>query len=37
MPRDLEALETSFGLVAPHGDALMDTFYARLFAVHEQR
>jgi hemoglobin-like flavoprotein len=33
MPLDLEALETSFDLVAPRGDALMDTFYARLFAA----
>jgi hypothetical protein len=37
MPRELEALETSFDLVAPHGDELMDTFSARLFAAHEQR
>jgi hemoglobin-like flavoprotein len=28
---DLEALESSFELVAPHGDELMDTFYAQLF------
>ena len=33
MSLDLEALEASFDLVAPQGDALMDTFYARLFAV----
>jgi hemoglobin-like flavoprotein len=33
MPLDLEALEASFDLVAPQGDALMDTFYARLFAA----
>jgi hemoglobin-like flavoprotein len=33
MPLDLEALEASFDLVAPQGDALMDTFYARLFAI----
>jgi methyl-accepting chemotaxis protein len=33
MPLDLEALETSFDLVAPHGDELMDIFYARLFAT----
>jgi hemoglobin-like flavoprotein len=33
MPLDLEALETSFDLVAPRGDELMDTFYARLFAT----
>ena len=30
---DLEALETSFDLVAPRGDELMDDFYARLFAA----
>jgi hemoglobin-like flavoprotein len=30
---DLQALETSFDLVAPRGDELMDVFYARLFAV----
>jgi hemoglobin-like flavoprotein len=30
---DLEALETSFDLVAPRGDELVDTFYARLFAA----
>jgi methyl-accepting chemotaxis protein len=29
----LEALETSFDLVAPHGDELMEIFYARLFAT----
>ena len=28
---DLEALETSFDLVAPHGDQLMEIFYANLF------
>jgi hemoglobin-like flavoprotein len=28
---DLEALETSFDLVAPRGDELMDVFYRRLF------
>jgi hemoglobin-like flavoprotein len=33
MPLELEALETSFDLVAPRGDELMDTFYARLFAA----
>jgi hemoglobin-like flavoprotein len=33
MQLDLEALETSFGLVAPRGDRLMDVFYARLFAA----
>jgi hemoglobin-like flavoprotein len=30
---NLEALETSFDLVAPRGDELMDAFYARLFAA----
>jgi hemoglobin-like flavoprotein len=30
---DLDALETSFDLVAPRGDELMDIFYARLFAT----
>jgi hemoglobin-like flavoprotein len=30
---DLDALETSFDLVAPRGDELVDTFYARLFAA----
>ena len=30
---DLDALETSFDLVAPRGDELMDEFYARLFAA----
>ncbi len=29
----LEALETSFDLLAPRGDELMDVFYARLFAA----
>ena len=33
MPLDLDALETSFDLIAPRGDELMDTFYARLFAA----
>jgi hemoglobin-like flavoprotein len=33
MSLDLEALETSFDLVAPRGDELMDVFYARLFAT----
>ena len=28
---DLDALETSFDLVAPRGDELMDVFYRRLF------
>jgi hemoglobin-like flavoprotein len=31
MSIDLEALETSFDLIAPRGDELMDEFYARLF------
>lgn len=31
MSLDLESLETSFDLVAPRGDELMDDFYARLF------
>jgi hemoglobin-like flavoprotein len=31
MNLDLDALETSFDLVAPHGDELMDEFYRRLF------
>ena len=30
---DLDALETSFDLVAPQGDELMRIFYADLFAV----
>jgi hemoglobin-like flavoprotein len=33
MSLDLNALEESFDLVAPRGDELMDTFYARLFAT----
>ena len=33
MNLDLESLETSFDLVAPRGDELMDVFYARLFAT----
>jgi len=33
MSLDLAALETSFDLIAPRGDELMDTFYARLFAA----
>jgi methyl-accepting chemotaxis protein len=32
MPLDLESLETSFDLVAPRGDEVVDRFYARLFA-----
>jgi hemoglobin-like flavoprotein len=31
MNLDLKALETSFDLVAPHGDELMDEFYKGLF------
>jgi hemoglobin-like flavoprotein len=31
MTLDLEALETSFDLVAPRGDELVDEFYVRLF------
>jgi hemoglobin-like flavoprotein len=31
MSLNLEALETSFDLVAPRGDELMDEFYSRLF------
>ena len=33
MTLDLHALETSFDVVAPRGDELVDTFYARLFAA----
>ena len=33
MHLDLDALETSFDLVAPRGDDLVDDFYARLFAT----
>ena len=33
MSLDLEALETSFDLIAPRGDELMDVFYARLFTT----
>jgi len=33
MPLDLDALETSFDLVAPRGDDLMNAFYTRLFAT----
>jgi hemoglobin-like flavoprotein len=32
MALDVDALETSFDLVAPRGDELADVFYARLFA-----
>ena len=31
MTLNLDALETSFDLVAPNGDELMDEFYSRLF------
>jgi hemoglobin-like flavoprotein len=31
MNLDLHALESSFDLVAPRGEQLMDEFYARLF------
>ena len=30
---DIDALETSFDLVAPKGDELVDIFYSNLFAV----
>ena len=33
MHLDLDALETSFDLIAPRGDELMDRFYANLFAA----
>ena len=33
MPLELNALETSFDLVAPRGEVLIDIFYARLFAA----
>lgn len=33
MPLDIDALETSFDLVAPRGDELVDVFYTRLFAA----
>jgi hemoglobin-like flavoprotein len=33
MSLDLVALESSFDLVAPRGDELMDTFYDRLFTA----
>ena len=33
MPLDVDALETSFDLVAARGDDLVDIFYARLFAA----
>jgi hemoglobin-like flavoprotein len=33
MSLDVETLETSFDLVAPRGDELMDEFFARVFAT----
>jgi hypothetical protein len=33
MSLDVKALETSFDLVTPRGDELMDEFYSCLFAV----
>jgi hypothetical protein len=33
MPLDLDALETSFDLVAPNGDALIGSFYVGLLAT----
>jgi methyl-accepting chemotaxis protein len=33
MHLDVETLETTFDLVAPRGDELMDIFFARLFAA----
>jgi methyl-accepting chemotaxis protein len=33
MHLDLETLETTFDLVAPRGEELMDVFYTRLFAA----
>jgi hemoglobin-like flavoprotein len=33
MPLELDVLETSFDLVAPRADELMDIFYARLFVA----
>src|SRR3954452_9262607 len=33
MNLDLDTLETTFDLVTPRGDELMDVFYARLFAA----
>ena len=31
MSLEIETLESSFDLIAPHGDELMDEFYSRLF------
>ena len=33
MTLDVDALETSFDLIAPQGEELVDTFYRRLFAA----
>jgi methyl-accepting chemotaxis protein len=33
MALDIDALETSFDLIAPRGEELVDTFYTRLFAT----
>ena len=33
MSLNLDAVKTSFDLLAPRGDELMDEFYSRLFAV----
>jgi hemoglobin-like flavoprotein len=33
MPLDIDTLETSFDLIAPRGDELVDIFYTRLFAA----
>jgi hemoglobin-like flavoprotein len=33
MSLNLQALETSFDMIAPRGDELMDEFYSRLFAA----
>lgn len=33
MTLDLDALETSFDLIAPRGEELVETFYRRLFAA----
>jgi methyl-accepting chemotaxis protein len=33
MTLQVDLLETSFDLIAPEGDRLMDTFYSRLFAT----
>jgi hemoglobin-like flavoprotein len=33
MNLDLDTIETTFDLVAPRGEELMDVFYARLFAA----